>query len=230
VLRTSRIVPSPRSLLKLAGAGAVGLAVAAAFAAPAFACDATVDGKPGCSNGTANVTWTIHNDWNTQATTTITILSPNGSVLDHSTVTVPAAHNHQDGTATVVQSGITGGDTARVHIKSTWAGQRPTEHDSLPVKTSKDCKPSSPSPSPSMSKSPEHSASPSVSASASPSRSTGGGGGGAGSPTPSSSASTPSLPLTGTNTAMYAGGAVVLIAAGGTLFFLARRRRIKFEA
>ncbi|RLQ01110.1 LAETG motif-containing sortase-dependent surface protein, partial [Micromonospora sp. CV4] len=36
------------------------------------------------------------------------------------------------------------------------------------------------------------------------------------------------LPLTGTNTTLIAGGAVVLLAAGAGLFVMARRRRLRF--
>ncbi|NYH45430.1 LPXTG-motif cell wall-anchored protein [Micromonospora jinlongensis] len=38
------------------------------------------------------------------------------------------------------------------------------------------------------------------------------------------------LPLTGTNTTLIAGGAVVLLAAGAGLFLVARRRRLRFTA
>ncbi len=58
----------------------------------------------------------------------------------------------------------------------------------------------------------------------------GGGGGGGGSPMPSSSSTAPALPVTGAQTGLYAGGAMVLLGAGTGLFFVARRRRIKFEA
>jgi LPXTG-motif cell wall-anchored protein len=45
-----------------------------------------------------------------------------------------------------------------------------------------------------------------------------------------SSAPAASLPVTGAQTGLYAGGAAVLLAAGGGLFLVARRRRVKFEA
>jgi LPXTG-motif cell wall-anchored protein len=51
-----------------------------------------------------------------------------------------------------------------------------------------------------------------------------------GSPTPSKSNTSPSLPVTGAQTGLYAGGAMVLLGAGAGLFFVARRRRVKFEA
>jgi hypothetical protein len=88
----------------------------------------------------------------------------------------------------------------------------------------------SPSPSTSPSKPTESgSPSPSHSTSASPSPS-GGTGGGAGSPSPSKSATAPALPVTGAQTGLLAGGALVLLGAGAGMFFLARRRRLKFEA
>jgi hypothetical protein len=88
----------------------------------------------------------------------------------------------------------------------------------------------SPSPSTSPSKPTESgSPSPSHSTSASPSPS-GGTGGGAASPTPSKSATAPALPVTGAQTGLLAGGALVLLGAGAGMFFLARRRRLKFEA
>jgi LPXTG-motif cell wall-anchored protein len=50
-------------------------------------------------------------------------------------------------------------------------------------------------------------------------------------PVPSISTSAPGgLPVTGPNTAFYAGGAALLLVGGGTLLFMARRRRVKFEA
>jgi hypothetical protein len=70
---------------------------------------------------------------------------------------------------------------------------------------------------------------PTCSPSASPSP-TGGTGGGAASPTPSKSATAPALPVTGAQTGLLAGGALVLLGAGAGMFFLARRRRLKFEA
>jgi LPXTG-motif cell wall-anchored protein len=36
--------------------------------------------------------------------------------------------------------------------------------------------------------------------------------------------------VTGSQTGMYAGGAVVLLGAGAGLFIVARRRRVTFEA
>jgi LPXTG-motif cell wall-anchored protein len=51
------------------------------------------------------------------------------------------------------------------------------------------------------------------------------------SPSPSATASAaPALPTTGSNTGLYAGGALVLGGAGAGLFLVARRRRIKFIA
>jgi hypothetical protein len=77
---------------------------------------------------------------------------------------------------------------------------------------------------------PEGTPTPQPSESTSPSPSGGTGGGGE-SPTPSPSKSTPpSLPVTGSQAAIYGGGSVLLLGAGTGLFFAARRRRISFEA
>src|SRR6185312_8709415 len=38
------------------------------------------------------------------------------------------------------------------------------------------------------------------------------------------------LPLTGANTGLLAGAALVLVSGGGGLFFMARRRRVRFAA
>jgi LPXTG-motif cell wall-anchored protein len=56
-----RFLPSPRRIRNIVGAGAVGIAVAAAFATPAFACDASLGKHAACGDesGTVKVTWTL---------------------------------------------------------------------------------------------------------------------------------------------------------------------------
>src|SRR6185437_3256518 len=61
----SPITLTARKLLKLSGAAVVGTAVAALFAAPAFAWSATLTPAAKCAdNGTVTVTWTVHNKEN----------------------------------------------------------------------------------------------------------------------------------------------------------------------
>ncbi|WP_205862077.1 LPXTG cell wall anchor domain-containing protein [Planosporangium thailandense] len=105
----------------------------------------------------------------------------------------------------------------------------PTETESQsPTPTPTETQSQSPTPTPTETQSQSPSTSPSASPSATPSAS-GGAGGGPVSPSPSKSATSPALPVTGSQTGLYAGGAATLLGAGAGLFFLARRRRLKFE-
>jgi LPXTG-motif cell wall-anchored protein len=240
-------MPSTRRLLTLGGAAFVGLAATALFAAPASAHAAKLTYDVECkANGTAKVTWHIENDHNTTATLKDVAASPalekivngakikSGQTLSES-VTVKAGETATltyiakwpdnwtyapPGSATQANTGKCAPECPpSVGIQ----GGHPSPSPSCPAKSS--------SPRPSTSAKPSHSASakPSASASARPS--------GSGSPTPTStdtppgpSSSTPALPVTGAQTAAYAGGSLLLLGAGAGLFFIARRRRIKFEA
>src|SRR5690348_11764616 len=209
-------MPTARKLLKLSGAAVVGTAVAAVFAAgPAFAWSADASGSGDCSTqtGKVTVTWTLTNhEEHSAATYEVTDHSPSGSTIENGTGNLP-----KGGQATITQTGVASGTPATIMVHVVWKDRNGHVQDQRDVPGQfggKTCEQPPPPPSPSPS----------------PSKSTGGGGGGEGTPTPSATPSTPSLPVTGPNTAIYGGGAAVLLVAGGTLFLVARRRRIRFEA
>src|SRR6266487_1680483 len=199
-----RFMPSTRRLLTLGGAAVVGLAVTALFAAPASATTASVTGTSVCeTNGTYTITLKITD----VKVTPDTPLTPdlNGKKIKGQPAYVEATQT-VPGTTT----------KAELSFHPVWSNGHRVDRYKGSVTLKGKCKPEG-SPSPSTSARPSSSASPKPSES-----------GGAGSPTPSSS--TPALPVTGAQTAAYAGGSLLLLGAGAGLFFIARRRRIKFEA
>jgi hypothetical protein len=208
VSRMSRFVPSARSFAKLSGAAVVGTAVAALFAAPAFAWSAGITPSSDCvDNGTVTVTWTVHNnESNHAATFEVTAHKPAASTLDKTSGDLAAG-----GDATIVQTGVPSEEKALIVVHVVWP--KPDGHGKFDEQwlkgkfEGKKCEQPSPSPSPSET---------------SPT--------GEGTPSPSTTAGTPTLPVTGPNAAIYGGGAAALLVAGGTLFVVARRRRIRFEA
>jgi LPXTG-motif cell wall-anchored protein len=207
-----------RKLLKLSGAAVVGTAVAAIFAAPAFAWSGDASGSGACTDqGNVTITWTVtNNEAHFKASFEVTDHEPSASVIENVTGELP-----KGGTATITQTGVPSESVARITVHLVWKDSYGNVKDEADVKgkfEGQKCEKPSPSPS----------ASPSASPSVSPTN--GGGGGGEGTPTPSTTPSTPTLPVTGPNTAIYGGGAAALLVAGGTLFFVARRRRIRFEA
>jgi hypothetical protein len=210
-------MPSPRTLLRLAGAAVVGLAATAFFAAPASAWDAKIEGNPVCDSATGTVTvkWSLKNAEAQDATFQVKAFGPDGSVIDHETGTLKGGGWTQDA---IVQTKVKADTEATIDVKIVWKdGDRVLDHKTVHGEADRTAC-ASPSPS-----TPE-----SASPSASPSRSGGSGGGGS-SPTASSSGA-PSLPVTGPNAVIYGGGAAGLLAVGATLFVVARRRRIRFEA
>ncbi len=204
--RMSRFLPSTRSFAKLSGAAVVGTAVAALFAAPAFAWSAGITPSGECAdNGTVTVTWTVHNDESDSAATfQVKDHQPADSTLDKTSGDLAAG-----GDVTITQTGVPSEAAASILVHVVWEGPDGRGDKKLVQGKfeGKKCEQPSPSPSPSQ-------ASPT-------SEST---------PTPSTSPATPTLPVTGPNAAVYGGGAAVLLVAGGTLFVVARRRRIRFEA
>jgi LPXTG-motif cell wall-anchored protein len=198
----------------LAGAAFVGLAASAMLAAPASAHTASLSHDAVCDTkyNMVKVTWTISNDYPAVATLSNVYASPTLSAIVNG-ATVP---KKTDKDGVLSQSVLVGAGTkVSLGFTATWPDGVTRTVGPQAVDTTGICK-ESPSPSPSESESP----------SPSPSGGTGGGGE---SPSPSRSAA-PSLPVTGAQTGLYAGGAVVLLGAGAGLFLLARRRRIKFEA
>jgi hypothetical protein len=209
-------MPSPRTLLRLAGAAAVGVAATVMFAAPASAWTAEIDGNPVCDSatGTVTVTWNLKNHEAKEATFEVQSFTPEGSVIDHETGTLPGGK----WTEAITQTKVPADTAASITVEIVW--KKGNHVLDKVTKTGEVDKTPCASPSPSAPESP----------SASPSPSNGGGGGGEGTPTPSSSSGAPSLPVTGPNATIYGGGAAGLLAVGVTLFVVARRRRIRFEA
>jgi LPXTG-motif cell wall-anchored protein len=198
-------MPSARRLITLGGAAFVGLAATALLATPASAHAAEITGKSECINGTYTIHWEISNNQLRSGSwdVTLTDVKPASTGLEGKKIKGGA-------TLKFDQTGIPGDSTkATLSFTAKWVDNWPDPNNphSGTVRLQGTCKPS-PSPSPSS----------------------GGGGGGGGSPTPSSSSTAPALPVTGAQTGLYAGSAMVLLGAGAGLFFVARRRRIKFEA
>jgi LPXTG-motif cell wall-anchored protein len=219
-------MPSARRLLTLGGAAFVGLAATALFAAPASAHAVDISGKSDCaSDGTYTIHWTIDNKYR-QVDVTLTKVDPKDSGLEGKTIKGGKSLD-------VDQTGIPGDTKGAVTLSFTAVWKDGWQDNGNPhtgtVTLGGKCKPECPpggkddkgGPKPGKSCAPSESPSPSPS---------GGTGGGEGSPTPSKSNTSPSLPVTGAQTGLYAGGAMVLLGAGAGLFFIARRRRIKFEA
>jgi LPXTG-motif cell wall-anchored protein len=218
-------MPSARRLTTLGGAAVVGLATIALFAAPASAHlpNVTVDAKCG-NDGTYTITWTVENTYpksenprhpEKSAMTLHDVkfapktLSNDGKIADDVTVEGASGENKPGKVVGVVT--VPGDSTfAKLSFLPTWGDGYTVDEPIVGAKKLEGtCKPTESSPTPPTG---------------------GGGGGGEGSPTPSASSSTPSLPVTGSQTGLYAGGAVVLLGAGAGLFVMARRRRVKFEA
>jgi hypothetical protein len=210
VSRMSPLKVTARKLLKLSGAAVVGTAVAAMFAAPAFAWSATLTPDAKCAdNGTVTVKWTVHNNEdNWDAHFWVTGHTPADSTVsvDKKGADLPGGED-----VTFTQTGVPSETGGSVTVLVVWPkhGDKRGDHRTVTV-SFEGLKCEKPSPS--------------------PSKSVGGGGGGEGTPTPSTTAVPPSLPVTGPNAAIYGGGAAALLVAGGTLFIVARRRRIRFEA
>jgi LPXTG-motif cell wall-anchored protein len=219
-------MPSARRLITLGGAAFVGLAATALFAAPASAHTVDINGTSDCaSDGTYTIHWTIDNKYR-QVDVTLTKVDPKDSGLEGKTIKGGKSLD-------VDQTGIPGDTKGDVTLSFTAVWKDGWQDKSNPhsgtVTLKGKCKPECP---PSVGAKggkggQPPSCPPSESASPSPS---GGTGGGEGSPTPSKSNTSPSLPVTGAQTGLYAGGAMVLLGAGAGLFLVARRRRIKFEA
>jgi LPXTG-motif cell wall-anchored protein len=206
-----------RKLLKLSGAAVVGTAVAALFAAPAFAWSGDVSPSAACTDeGNVTITWTLTNhEADFKADYEVVDHEPGVSVIKAEDI---KGELPKGGTATITQTGVPSESVARIVVHLVWKDSYGNVKDEADVKgkfEGQKCEKPSPSPS----------ASPSASPSVSPTN-----GGGEGTPTPSTTPSTPTLPVTGPNTAIYGGGAAALLVAGGTLFLVARRRRIRFEA
>jgi LPXTG-motif cell wall-anchored protein len=211
VSRTSPLTLTVRKFLKLSGAAVVGTAAAAIFAAPAFAWSGDASPSAACTDqGTVTITWTLTNhEANFKANFEVTDHEPGDSAIDNVKGELP-----KGGTATITQTGVPSESVARIVVHLVWKDSYGHVKDEADVKgkfEGQKCEKPSPSPSASPSVSPTN-------------------GGGEGTPTPSTTPSTPTLPVTGPNTAIYGGGAAALLVAGGTLFVVARRRRIRFEA
>jgi LPXTG-motif cell wall-anchored protein len=189
----------------LSGAAFVGIAATAMFAAPASAHSSKPAFKAECdtATGKAKVTLTVDNDWNTEATISkVTTSLPLKKIVDNAKI--PARVGEKNGTISETLL-VELGATVKLSYEADWADETHRTTDEEYKAEVKNCKPP-----------------------------TNGGGGGGTTPTPTPTASTPAaaptLPVTGSQTGLYAGGAVVLLGAGAGLFMVARRRRLNFEA
>lgn len=218
-------MPSARRLLTLGGAAFVGLAATALFAAPASAHTAgvTIDQKCDRDTGKIEVTFTVSNDYPTDARLSDVVSSPTLTKIVNG-ATVDKRRGNKDGTLSETVQ-VEPGTTVRLGVTANWPDGVDYTTEVKSLHTNDQCTPECP---PSVQTKGGEGGQPSC-PSASPTPN-GGSGGGVGSPTPSKSNTSPSLPVTGAQTGLYAGGAMVLLGAGAGLFFVARRRRVKFEA
>jgi LPXTG-motif cell wall-anchored protein len=206
-----RFTPSARRLLTFSGAAFTGIVASAMLAAPAMATHATVSGDSACEkNGTYTITWKVTSDYpDVELTITDVKVTPD-------TPLTPALEGKkikgEPGSVTVTQT--VPGDTTKAELSfhPVWGNKHKVDRYSGTVRLKGKCKPE-PTPSESSEAPPP-----------------GGGGGGGGAPSTPPTPSKPTLPVTGSQTAIYGGGAAVLLGAGAGLFFVARRRRIRFEA
>jgi hypothetical protein len=197
-----RFLPS-RRFLSVTGAAVVGVAAALALAAPASAHNVGVTGTAACNKQTGewDVTWTITNDWSTDAK--ITDFDTNHSVKDSDGKQikegsiVPHKVGETDGKLVGFQHLPGDSTTAHLEVKVVWAEgtkdefkDESTDRFNLEGTCTKTSTPSA-----------------------------------SATPTP-----TPGLPVTGAQAGLYAGIAVVLVGLGAGLFMVARRRRTEFTA
>lgn len=207
-------MPSNRRLITRTGAAFVGAAVTALLATPAMACTATLTGTPTCDTetGQVKVTWTITNDYSTKLTLKDVTSSPTLTKIVND-AKVPKREDGKNGVLSETVS-VEPGTVVSLGFTAKWPNGQSQTVPAKTVNTTGICKEVPP---------PTKSATPSAQPSAS-------GGAGGGPVSPSTSAAAPALPVTGSQTGLYAGGAVVLLGAGAGLFVVARRRRVKFEA
>ncbi|MBT8224742.1 MAG: LPXTG cell wall anchor domain-containing protein [Dactylosporangium sp.] len=201
-------LPSPRRVRNIVGAGAVGVAAALTFATPALACHPVAD-KPSivCDDrGGAEITWTIKMDSNVTATVQGVTLTPEGSTLKNGKIAKGKTFGKQGVTDVQVVPPGTTKATMKVKVEYQYNGRKQT-HELNASTEEFNCPVPSESPTPSESPAPSESAVASASSS----------GGSA-------------LPVTGANTAIIAGVAVLLVGAGAGLFLVARRRQVRFTA
>ncbi|MCW2643187.1 MAG: LPXTG-motif cell wall anchor domain [Dactylosporangium sp.] len=214
-----RFVPSTRRMSTLAGAAFVGIAATAMFAAPASAWHANVHGTPTCDQetGTWTVTWSADNTSEGKpAKVSVDSYAPAGS---HVNIAKPDIPKLADTDGVAVQTGIpANATTAMLKLRFQW--YKDTGSDKGKILDDKTFEGTVGIPATPCEKKPPASG--------------GGGGGTTPTPTPTPTATkttaAPTLPVTGSQTGLYAGGAVVLLGAGAGLFMVARRRRVNFEA
>jgi hypothetical protein len=255
-----RFTLSTRQLITLAGAGLVGLAAVALFASPASAHTAKLTHHVVCSadGATATVTWTITNDFTTDATLTKVDAAPvltkiiNGAVVAKNNGTLVESVKVPAAGAASLSFTATWSDRfmfpASDTVKQTETGCTPQcpsvaaitrgggyggGHSPSPSPTCPSSPSPSPTPSPTRSATPTPTPTPSPTAPPSESSPTptpsASSGAGSPSPTPSRSPVSGALPVTGAQTGLLAGGALMLLGGGTALFVASRRRRVKFE-
>jgi LPXTG-motif cell wall-anchored protein len=215
-------MPSTRRLTTLAGAVFVGVAATALFASPASAHVAEVAGKADCANGTYTIHWTITDKFNDHDVTMMNVKpaglkTTKGELLEG----LPVKRATSIQADQTLPGSTTGPVTLSFEPKwdDNWPDGPKTYSGTVTLK--KDgCKPQPECPPSAEAKGahPTPTCPPSPAPSTKPT------------PAPSKSSAPPALPVTGSQTGLYAGGAVVLLGAGAGLFMVARRRRLKFEA
>jgi LPXTG-motif cell wall-anchored protein len=180
------------------------------FAAPASAHPRELSGKAVCDHekGAWVVTWTLVNKWNDSGKLVGAAWTPVEDVPTGANIGDPIAPATQKGDTLTATQIVKNGTAGEATMNTTVAydrdpGTKFTNEASVPLGT--DCTVSQPAPPP-----PPPAPTPT--------------------PTGSSAAPPAALPKTGSNTALYAGGALLLTGAGTGMFLVARRRRIKFVA
>jgi hypothetical protein len=198
-----------RRVVAIAAGALIGVAGAAAVAAPAAAHHPAISGQAGCIDAEGNwtVTWTLGNSEN-DITAEVAEVRPDEAVSNiQPGATVPKSG---EGTLTGEQTLGKDDEQAVLWVKLRWwrDGRAIEEGARAKVDQPEACPAPNPSPSePDKPGEPE----PEPSESENP-----GGGGG--------------LPVTGVPAGGLAAGAGLVLALGAVLFLLARRRRVKFTA
>jgi LPXTG-motif cell wall-anchored protein len=124
-----------RSAIVLAGA-LIGLGGAAAVAAPASAHNATVTGKSFCNaeTGKHDITWTLTNDWGTDATVQDLKLVPGDAPVDANNkplengYVLPMQSGKQNGVATFKQSLPADATSAAVSFDAVWSDYKDSDN------------------------------------------------------------------------------------------------------
>jgi LPXTG-motif cell wall-anchored protein len=233
-------MPSTRRLTTLAGAAFIAAAATAVMASPASAHAVGLSGTSDCVDGKWKVSWTVHDNHTTTATVTAVQSTPaTAPVKNAAGITLARGVEIQPGDTNDFK-GIQLVDaketSASLKVTVTWADRVTDTKGPIVVqfhgKCGNPCPPSAGNDNGNGNGNHENEGNEQGQTAGGHRPST------CPTPTPTPTATAtkpaapaaPSLPVTGSQTGLYAGGAVVLLAAGGGLFMVARRRRLKFQA